>query len=230
MVRVRPHTRAGRPVRGHNRSSPGTGKAGTAVAAAGVVLAMLAGGGVVGGGAVGSSAGGAAQTTATRNLAAKKADAKNAARRGDTRKVWQRMGLRSLRERAERYTECVTLSTGQVQRFLVRTPCRRLDRVLLVLADENGKVAVVAIAWVEFRGRTDAGRYRRLSDEYGTGYVRPIAGAVLAVADVELTGRHYASRPASSAVVTAEAEPVTGRFDDQVLDAIAEVATWLPRH
>jgi hypothetical protein len=29
--------------------------------------------------------------------------------------------------------------------------------------------------------------------------------------------------------VTAEAEPATGRFDDTVLDAVAEVATWIPR-
>ncbi|MDQ3790976.1 MAG: hypothetical protein M3422_27550 [Actinomycetota bacterium] len=43
------------------------------------------------------------------------ADATNAARRGDTGNAWRRMGLRSLRERAERYAECVTRSTGQVQ-------------------------------------------------------------------------------------------------------------------
>jgi hypothetical protein len=29
--------------------------------------------------------------------------------------------------------------------------------------------------------------------------------------------------------VTAEAEPVTGQFDDVVLDAVAEVAVWTAR-
>ncbi len=139
------------------------------------------------------------------------------------------MGLRSLREHAERYAECVVHSKGQVQQFLTRTPCRRLDRMLVALADGSGNVTVIAISWVEFRGKTAAKRYRGLSDDYGTGYIRPIAGAVLAMADVELTGQHYASRLANRVAVTAEAEPVTGQFDDRVLDAIAEVAAWIPR-
>lgn len=226
MVRVRAHIRAGSQVRAHNRSSPGKGKR---LAAAAVAIGIVAGGGVVGGGALGSSTGGAAQSTLARNLGAKKADAKNIARRGDTRNTWRRMGLRSLRERAERYAECVTHSQGQVQQFLARTPCRRLDRMLVALADGNGNIAVIAISWVQFRGRTAAGKYRGISDDYGTGYIRPIAGAALAMADVELTGQHYASRLTGPVAVTAEAEPVTGQFDDRVLDAIAEVATWIPR-
>jgi hypothetical protein len=101
--------------------------------------------------------------------------------------------------------------------------------MLVALADGSGNIAVIAISWVEFRGRTAAGRYRGISDDYGTGYIRPIAGSALAVADVELTGQHYASRLSGPVAVTAEAEPVTGQFDDSVLDAIAEVATWIPR-
>ncbi|OLF19351.1 hypothetical protein BU204_02850 [Actinophytocola xanthii] len=192
------------------------------MAAVAAIVIFGGGGGVVGGGALGSSAGGAAQSTLARNLGAKKADAKSAARRGDTRSAWQRMGLRQLRERAERYGECVTHSTGQVQRFLASTPCRRLDRLLVVLGDGSGNVAVVAVAWVEFRGRAAAGRYLGISDDFGTGYVRPIGG-------VELTGQHYDSRVAGAVAVTAEAEPATGLFDDRVLDAIAEVAAWIPR-
>jgi hypothetical protein len=101
--------------------------------------------------------------------------------------------------------------------------------MLVALADGSGNIAVIAISRVEFRGRTAAGKYRDVSDEYGTGYIRPIAGAALAMADVELTGQHYASRLTGPATITAEAEPVTGQFDDRVLDAIADVATWLPR-
>jgi hypothetical protein len=229
MVRVKEHVRAGHRVRAHERSSPRKGKLATVVATATAIAIFAGGGGVVGGGALGSSAGGAAQSTLVRNLGAKKADAKNTARRGDTRNAWRRMGLRSLRDHADRYAECVTHSTGSVQRFLTRTPCRRLDRMLVALADGNGNVAVIAISWVEFRGRTAAGKYRGISDEFGTGYVRPIAGAALAMADVELTGQHYASRVTGRVAVTAEAEPVTGQFDDRVLDAVAEVATWIPR-
>jgi hypothetical protein len=191
-------------------------------------IAIVAGGGVTGG-ALGSSAGGAAQSTLARNLGAKKADAKNTARRGDTRNAWRRMGLRQLREHAEQYAECVTRSTGQVQQFLIRTPCRRLDRMLIALVDASGNTALIAISWVEFRGRAAARNYRGVSDVYGTGYIRPIAGAVLAMTDIELTGQHYESRLVGRVAVTAEAEPATGQFDDRVLDAIAEVATWIPR-
>lgn len=224
MVRVRAHLRAGRPVRAHDRSRPSKGKF-AAAAAATVTAAVIFGGG----GGLGSSAGGAAQSTLVRDLGAKKADAKNAAQRGDTGNAWRRMGLRSLREHTERYAECVTHSTGQVQQFLTRTPCRRLDRMLVPLADGSGNVAVIAISWVEFRSRTATGKYRGISDDYGTGYIRPIAGAALAMADVELTGQHYASRVTGRVAITAEAEPVTGQFDDRVLDAIAEVAIWIPR-
>jgi hypothetical protein len=192
-------------------------------------VAIFTGGGVVSGGALGSSAGGAAQSTLARNLGAKKADAKNTAQRGDTKNAWRRMGLRSLREHAEQYAECVTHSKGQVRQFLTGTPCRRLDRMLVALADGSGNVAVIAISWVEFRGRRAAEEYLGISDEYGTGYIKPIAGSALAMADVELTGQNYESRVTRSVAVTAEAEPVTGQFDDRVLDAIADVATWIPR-
>lgn len=227
MVRVRAHTRAGRPVRAHHRSNPGKGKNAAAAAATVVAIAIFGGAGVVGGG-LGSSAGGA-DSALVRDLVAKKADAKKAAQRGDTGNAWRRMGLRSHRQHAERYTECVTHSIGQVQQFLIRTPCRRLDRMLVPLADGSGNVAVIAISWVEFRGRAAAGEYRRISDRDGTGYIRPLAGAALAMADVELTGQHYASRLTGRVAVTAETEPVTGQFDDRVLDAIAEVAVWIPR-
>jgi hypothetical protein len=229
MVRVRRHMRAGRPVRAHRRSSPSKGKGAVAAAAATVAAAAIFGGGGVVGGGLGSSAGGAAQSSLVRDLGVKKADAKKSAQRGDTGKAWKRMGLRSLKGRAERYAECVTRSTGQVQRFLARTPCRRLDRMLLPVTDGSGNVAVIAISWVEFRSRTVARKYLGISDEDGTGYIKPIAGAALAMADVKLTGQHYASRVTGRVAVTAEAEPVTGRFDDRVLDVIAEVAVWIPR-
>ena len=211
-------------------SDPGPSKGGQVVVAAAAALAVVAGGGgAIGGGAAGSSAGSAAESALARNLGAKKADARNAARRGDTDGAWQRMGLRSLKQHAKRYAECVAHSVGQVQEFLARTPCRRLDRMLVALTDGNGNVAVIAISWVEFRGRTAARGLLDISETWGTGYVKPMGGAVLAMADVRLTGQHYASRLTGAVTVAAEAEPVTGQFDDEVLDAIAEVAIWYPR-
>jgi hypothetical protein len=211
-------------------SDPGPGKSARAVVATATAVVVAAGGtGAIGGGAVSSSTSSAAQSAAARNLGAKKADARNAARRGDTRGAWQRMGLRQAKDHVERYLDCVAHSVGEVRDFLARTPCRRLDRMLTALADGEGNVVVVAVAWVEFRGRRDARAYRDLSDTYGTGYVTPIGGAVLELADIRLTGQHYASRVAGTMTVTAEVEPVDGHLDDAVLDAVAEVAVWAPR-
>lgn len=211
-------------------SDPGPRKSKQVIVAATAALAVAAGGGgAIGGGVVGSSTTSAAESALARNLGAKKVNARNAARRGDTSGAWRRMGLRSLKRHAERYLECVTHSVGEVREFLARTPCRRLDRLLFAIADGEGNIAVIAVAWVEFRSKNVARRFRDISDTYGTGYVTPMGGAVLAMADVRLTGQHYASRVTGAVTVTAEAEPVTGRFDDEVLDAIAEVATWLPR-
>lgn len=211
-------------------SDPGTPKSAQVVVAAAAAVAVAAGGGgAIGGSAVSSSATSAAESALARNLGAKKVNARNAAQRGDTNGAWRRMGLRSVRNHAERYVECVTHSVGEVREFLARTPCRRLDRMLFAVADDSGNIAVIAIAWVELRNRTAARSFRDISDTYGTGYVTPMGGAVLAMADVRLTGQHYASRLTGPVAVTAEAEPVTGRFDDEVLDAIAEVATWAPR-
>jgi hypothetical protein len=212
-------------------SDPGPGKGARAVVATATAVVVAAGGtGAIGGGAaVSSSTSSAAQSALARNLGAKKADARNAARRGDTRGAWQRMGLRQAKNRVENYVDCVTHSVGEVRSFLARTPCRRLDRMLTALTDGDGNVLVVAVAWVEFRGRRDARAYQDLSDTYGTGYVTPVAGSVLELADIRLTGQHYESRVAGATTVTAEAEPVHGHVDDAVLDAIAEVAVWAPR-
>ncbi|MGH3757393.1 MAG: hypothetical protein ACRDTB_06415 [Actinophytocola sp.] len=73
-----------------------------------------------------------------------------------------------------------------MREFLARTPCQRLNRMLFALGD--GNIAVLAVSWVEFRGRTAARRFRDISDTYGT-----------------------------------------GQFNDEMLDAIAEIAAWAPR-
>jgi hypothetical protein len=213
-------------------SERGSRPAARVMAAATAAVVVAAGGGAiggVGGGAIGSTATGGAQSTIMRNLGAKKVDARNAARRGDSRQAWRRLGLRQGREHLERYASCVGNSVGEVRAFLVRNPCRRLDRLLVIVADADGNTAVVAVSWVELRSRGAARSFRSTSDTYGTGYVKPLAAAVLGQADVRLTGQHYGSRVSGRIVVSAEAEPLTGQFTEEVLDTVAEVAVWAPR-
>jgi hypothetical protein len=211
-------------------SDPGPRKGATLVVAAGAAVAVAAGGGgVIGGGAASTSVGSTAESVLARTLNAKKSDGMRAARRGDIDTAWLRMGLRGGRKALRTYANCVAHSVGQVRDFLVRTPCRRLDRMLLTAADGSGNTFVVAISWVEFHGRAAAREFQDLCDTYGTGYVTPLGGAVLAMADVRLTGQHYASRRRGAVTTTVEAEPVTGLPDDAALDIVAEVASWLPR-
>lgn len=212
-------------------SDPGSGKGARAVVAAAAAVTLLTGTGAIGGGAaVSSSAASGAQSALMRSLGPKKVDARNAMRRGDARGAWRRMGMRASKEQAKRYVECVSHSVGQVREFLARNPCRRLDWMLMPVPDGEDNVAVVAVSSVEFRSRATAQRFKTLYDRFGTGYVVPPAGAALGhAAGVRLTGQHYRSRLNKSVVVTAEAEPVRGRFDDAVLDAFAEVAVLYRR-
>jgi hypothetical protein len=104
-----------------------------------------------------------------------------------------------------------------------------LDRALFAAVDEQGDLVVVSVAWVGFRTRGDARRFKEVVDVWGTGNVSPLGGAVLGLADVRLTGQHYDSRRAGAVTVVAEAEPVSGSFSDDLLDGMAEVAVLLPR-
>ena len=210
-------------------SDPGPKKGAGVVVAVGAAIAVAASGGAIGGGAATSSVGSAAESALTRDLGAKKLNGTKAAQRGDIDGAWLRMGMRGLKRAARTHLECVVHSVGQVRGFLAGTPCKRLDRILLTVGDSAGNTLVIAISWVEFRNRSATREFLDLCDTDGTGYVTPLGGAVLAMADVELTGQHYSSRRTGTIAIIAEAEPVTGQFDDAVLDAVAEVASWLPR-
>ncbi|MFD2474826.1 hypothetical protein [Amycolatopsis silviterrae] len=59
--------------------------------------------------------------------------------------------------------------------------------------------------------------------------IAPLAGALLGLAGVHLTGHHYQSHRDGTKVVLAGTEAIGGRVDDSVLDALAEVAVWLPK-
>lgn len=209
------------------------GTSGHVVAGAVAAIAIASAGGGFGAGigaTAGSSGGGTvAESVASRNIATRKANGKRAASRGNADEAWRRMGLRGVKRAAKRDLECVVNSFGQIREFFLRTPCTSLDRALFAVVDERGVLVVVSVAWVGFRTRGDARRFKELDDVHGTGNVSPLGGAFLGLADVRFTGQHYHSRRAGAMTVIAEAEPVDGVVEDVVLDSVAEVAVLLPR-
>ena len=84
-------------------------------------------------------------------------------------------------------------------------------------------------AWVGFRDRRDAGEFKKLIDVRGTGDITPLGTPLLDLADIRFTGLHYQSRPDGGTVVIAETETASGHVSDEVLDAVADIASWLPR-
>lgn len=89
--------------------------------------------------------------------------------------------------------------------------------------------AVVAVAWVGFRNRRDAGEFKKLIDVHSTGDITPLGAPPLDLADIRFTGLHYQSRPDGSTVVIAETESASGHVSGETLDAVADMASWLPR-
>ncbi|WP_439660605.1 hypothetical protein ACSHWB_03280 [Lentzea sp. HUAS TT2] len=203
-------------------SDPGAGRAGAVVAAG--VLAMSVAGGLSGGGA--STV---AVDSAGVNLGKARSEGKKSARNGDADGAWRQMNMRTLKRTAKPALECVSHSFGQVRDHFLRNPCKSLDRTLFAVGDDRGNVAVVSVAWVGFRNRRDAGEFKKLIDVHGTGDITPLATPLLDLADIRFTGLHYQSRPDSSTVVIAETESASGNVSGETLDALADIASWLPR-
>jgi hypothetical protein len=136
---------------------------------------------------------------------------------------------RRIEHQAAEELDCVASSTGQVRAFLLRTPCTSLDSMLLTVGDGRGNAAVVSVVRVDFRTTDQAEAFQRVEDIPGSGDVRPLGiAAALNLTDVSLTAHHYHSRLDGSAIVIAEADTATGHVDGQLLDAIAETASYLP--
>ncbi|MFS8098417.1 hypothetical protein LFM09_14895 [Lentzea alba] len=207
-------------------SDPGAGKAGAVVAAGVLAVSVAAGSG-------GLSLGGGASTTSVdsvgTNLTRAKSEGRKSARKGDADCAWRQLNMRTLKRTAKPALECVSHSFGQVRDHFLRNPCTSLDRTLFAIGDERGNVAVVSVAWVGFRNRGDAGEFKKLIDVHGTGDITPLATPLLDLADIRFTGLHYQSRPDGSTVVIAEAETASGHVGGDVLDAAADLASWLPR-
>ncbi|MEV4319778.1 hypothetical protein [Actinocrispum sp. NPDC049592] len=153
---------------------------------------------------------------------------KGNAKQGKRDAAWRDMGLRRLREASKRAADCVINSYGEVRTFFVRTPCRSLDRALVVLGDGRENEVVVAVSWVRMGTTEGARKLRELADTDGTGNVSPLAGALVRAAGVRFTGRYYDSRRDGKLVVIAETEPLRGKPDPEFMDGIAEIAVEFP--
>lgn len=213
-------------------SDPGNGP-GRMVAAAAAALAVAGGTGAVslGGAAVEGEAAaeGLTNSVESPNLKLRKNEATKSARSGKTDEAWRRMGLRTVKKIAKQDLTCLAASKGRVREFFLHTPCTSLDRLLFAVGDGHGSVAAVSVAWVGFRSRDDVDAFERIETVQGSGDIKPMAGALLELAHVRFTGHHYTGRPAGKTMVIAEAETASGHIGDDVLDAITEVAVWLPR-
>ena len=219
----------------------GGGKKGAGIAVAATVVALLAGGGELGLGGLGSSAGGAADSVAGnlagdvadslpgRDLKTRTAEGRKSAQRGRSGEAWSRMKFKELKRKLEHRLECVTSSTGEVRKFLVRTPCTSLDGVLFLIGDGKGNAAAVSVVRIGFRTRAQADAFQKVEDIGGSGDVFPWnVAAALDLANVSMTGNHYHLRPDRTAKIVAEADIATGSIDKDTLLALAEVASYLP--
>ncbi|WP_346129693.1 hypothetical protein [Lentzea roselyniae] len=212
------------------RVRPIRGKGTSYVVAGALALGVVGSSGGVA--SIGGGAGGAAPAgggTSSTQLRARKSDGQKAARKGDANAAWQRMGLRQLRRTARQQAECLAVSFGEVREFFTRTRCTSLERVLFAVTDGAGNVAAVSVVWVELPSDGDARKFHTLMDRHGSGDIRPLGSAVLGLADIQFTGLRYGSDRDGKRVTAAEAENATGNgFDHETLDAIAEVAAYLP--
>jgi hypothetical protein len=181
-----------------------------------------------------TAAGGATVDVAVgRTIQARTTSSRNAARRGQYEEAWRRLGLRAVRSavrsaarnNATPGQECTANSTGQVRECFQSTPCRSLQRSLLVVSDPKGNTIAVSIAWVRMPSTSSAGRLVRVVDNHRAGDVLPISSTTLGLRGARFTGKHYASRVSGDLVVTAEATPGSGQPDPELLDSVARVAS-----
>ena len=182
-------------------------------------------------GAVGATGGaGLGGSTAGESVSVRgKSEGKQSAKKGDRDGAWKKMGMKVRKQIRKQDPECLTASHGQVREFLLRTPCTYLDRELLVLDDAEGNAAVLSLAWVGFRTSGDRSRFDSVIDVQGSGDIYPLGAALLGMADIVFTGYNYDAEPNGKSIAIAEAEAAGGQFEPGFLDALAEVASQLPR-
>ncbi|MEV7094253.1 hypothetical protein AB0M80_15620 [Amycolatopsis sp. NPDC051045] len=208
-----------------------------ALAVAGGAGGVGAFGGAGGAGAApevlaGNTAGDVVDSLPGRSLETRRAEGRESAKRGKSKEAWSKLKFKELKRavrRLQREGDCVAAATDQVRDFLTRTPCTSLDRMLLAVGDGHGNAAVISVVRVGFRSKKQAKAFEKVEAVQGSGDVRPLEiAAVLGVAGVRMTGLHYKSRPEGYGMVVAEADTATGHVDHGTLDALADVAAYLP--
>jgi hypothetical protein len=155
------------------------------------------------------------------------AQAVAAARAGQYNEAWQHLKLQPGRKYARSEQGCARYSSGQVRQFFAGTPCRSLERGLLVVGAGADTIAV-SVAWVQLPSTKSAARLKQLLDKDNAGDIHPISGRVIKLGDIRFTGKHYSSLQSETMVVIAEAEPVRGHPTTRLLDAVTQVAVALP--
>ncbi|MFD9702754.1 hypothetical protein [Lentzea sp. NPDC059081] len=162
-------------------------------------------------------------------LGPRKAEGQKAARKGDVDGAWQRMGMRQLKRTARQQAECVAVSFGEIREFFTRNRCTSLDRVLFAVTDGAGNTAVISVVWIGLASTGDARDFQTVMNRHGSGDVHPLGSHLLDLAEIQFTGLRYGSERDGKTVTIAEAETATGNVDHETLDALAEVAAYLPR-
>lgn len=201
------------------------------VGAGGVVGAALLAGVMAwaGGGDLTASVGAALDSATSSGVTdADAARAENDAKKGDETGARRRLGLKELKRDLKREVRCAAQSFGEVQRFFLRHPCRKLDQLLFLWSDSDGNELVGSVMWVRMPSKGDAAQFKRIEDKYGSGDVTPVGTEILEVGGIHFTGKHYKSRPDDSLVVVAETEPVRGQPSEVFLKQVADVVDALP--
>ncbi|HUQ61211.1 hypothetical protein [Lentzea sp.] len=202
------------------------GKKGAGAVAAGVLALSVAAGT---GGVTLPSAPEVGSGGSSLRLSARKAEGQKAARKGDTEGAWQRMGMRQLKRTARQQAECVAVSFGEVREFFTRNRCTSLERALFAVTDGAGNTAVISVVWVGLASTGDARDFQTVMNRHGSGDVHPLGSHLLGLADIRFTGLRYGSDRDGRSVTIAEAETAGGQVGHDTLDALAEVAAYLPR-
>src|SRR5262249_17551685 len=161
------------------------------------------------------------------DLRARTALGAEAARKGRYDEAWQHLQLRAVNGYATSEQGCAPYSSGQVRQSFAGTPCRRLDRALLVVGTGGDAIGISVIGG-QMPSTNPATQLKQMLDKDGTGDISPLPGQELALDDIRFTGKHYSSRRSGALVVTAEAEPVRGQPATDLLDAVTQVAVELP--
>ncbi|MBC6451577.1 hypothetical protein [Actinokineospora xionganensis] len=215
------------------RNADGTWKKGkltAGVLAVGTVgaMAMSGGGAAASGGGAGAGGVAAESVGLSGNFAARVRKGKKSARKGKPDDAWRDLNVRKLKDPAKKALNCAVNSYGQVREFLLRNPCKELDRQLFTLEDTAGNTFVVSVSWVRMRDRGDVGDLKRLIDTDGTGSIAPLGFSVLKSQGVRFTGEPFRSDPKGNLLVVAEAAVASGKPDPALMEAAVEIAVELP--